>query len=108
MKLFIALMLVTSSAFARDLSCVLTDGQNRDARRVTIADDAATTEINFGKRGEIVVKASARYDYVNVSIKANGATFQSNGYHNASIDMISDDKAALNLSCRIVEDPIGC
>lgn len=107
MKTFIALMLISSSVFATDFSCVLTVGEDRDVRRVTVTNDSMT-EVNFGKRGEISIVASAVYDLVNVYMKVNGMTFGNSGHRDASLDVFQDRKEPVSVSCRLIEEPIGC
>lgn len=107
MKTFIALMLMSSSVFAAELRCTLTEGENQTRKNIEITNDSMT-EANFGKRGSVTVTGTAVYDLVNVYFKMNGTTFGASGRNSATIDMFPEGKEPVSLSCRIWEEPIGC
>lgn len=100
-------MLLTSSAFARELICTLTANGVSETQTVVIEDNAPV-EVKFASRAGVTAAAKEEYDVVKVMMTVNGATFSSSDDRASGLKMTSKEGDSVSISCRIHEDPIGC
>ncbi|MFL5783928.1 MAG: hypothetical protein ACJ76H_04900 [Bacteriovoracaceae bacterium] len=107
MKLFIVLMLLTSSAFARELVCNLNEGSNREIQRTDIVEDGVT-ELKFENRAGATVSARAQYETVTLTVDVDGNTFKTSDSNEVELNYNIIGKEPMSISCRITRDPIYC
>ncbi len=101
--LLLSLSLSAQSAVpARYLKCVLFVGENMDIRMATVTNPAMTS-IEFEKTGDVTFTASAVYDLVNVYGKVNGVTVGNSAKNAASLDVFSERREPVSLSCELVD-----
>lgn len=108
MKSFIALMLISSSVFARELVCNLNEGANRQVLRTEIVESGVTQLQFTNSARNNTITARAQYETVTLTIDAEGTVFRTNSNGEAQFSFQTLGQESLSVSCRITRDPIYC
>jgi hypothetical protein len=107
MKLFVALMLLSTSAFARELVCHLNEGSNREIQRTDIVENGVT-ELKFENRAGATITARAQYESVTLIVEVDGNKFKTSDSNEVELSYDMMGKEPMAISCRITRDPIYC